>query len=37
MTAVGDTPEQAMRLYDRARELLLAEARAAGQERTLPD
>ncbi|MGC5221129.1 peptide ligase PGM1-related protein [Micromonospora sp. DT81.3] len=37
MTAVGDTPEQAVRLYDRARELLLAEARAAGQERALPD
>ena len=37
MTAVGDTPEQAMQLYDRAREVLLAEARAAGRESALPD
>jgi len=37
MTAVGDTPEQAMQLYDRARELLLSEARAASRESALPD
>ena len=29
MTAVGDTPEQAMELYDRASRVLLEEARAA--------
>ncbi len=36
MTAVGDTPAQAMELYDLARQVLLDEARAARQERTLP-
>ncbi len=37
MTAVGDTPEQAMELYERAQRVLLDEARAAGQELPLPD
>jgi hypothetical protein len=37
MTAVGDTPAQAMALYDRARDVLLDEARAAGGEIPLPD
>jgi hypothetical protein len=37
MTAVGDAPDEAMQLYDRARGLLLAEARAASEECTLPD
>ena len=36
MTAVGDTPEASMGLYDRSRLLLLDEARAAGQENPLP-
>jgi hypothetical protein len=36
MTAVGDTPEQAMALYERAQDILLAEAAAARQERALP-
>ncbi|MEZ0448557.1 peptide ligase PGM1-related protein [Cellulomonas sp. ICMP 17802] len=36
LTAVGDTPEQAMELYERAQEVLLAEAVAAGRARTLP-
>jgi hypothetical protein len=36
MTAVGDTAEQAMKLYERARRVLLDEARAAGQELPLP-
>jgi PGM1 C-terminal domain len=36
MTAVGDTPEQAMALYDRAERILLAEAVSARQESTLP-
>ena len=36
MTAVGDTPAQAMELYDRAQRVLLDEARAAGQQRPLP-
>ncbi len=36
MTAVGDTPEQAMQLYDRARKVLLDEARDAGREGVLP-
>lgn len=37
MTAVGDTPEQAMELYNRARRVLFDEARAGGKERTLPE
>ena len=37
MTAVGDTAEQAMALYDQARDVLLDEARAAGREIALPD
>ncbi|GAA3202552.1 peptide ligase PGM1-related protein [Microbacterium terregens] len=36
MTAVGDTPEQAMDMYRRADDVLLDEARAAGRERALP-
>jgi hypothetical protein len=36
MTAVGDTPEQAMALYERAQRILLAEAVSARQESTLP-
>ncbi|MET0787901.1 MAG: peptide ligase PGM1-related protein [Cellulomonas sp.] len=36
LTAVGDTPEQAMDLYRRAQEVLLAEATAAGRARALP-
>jgi hypothetical protein len=36
MTAVGDTPEQAMQLYERAERVLMEEARAAGQELLLP-
>jgi hypothetical protein len=36
MTAVGNTPEQAMALYDRAREHLLAEAADARREGRLP-
>ena len=36
MTAVGDTAEQAMELYERAQRVLLDEARAAGQELPLP-
>jgi len=36
MTAVGDTPEQAMAIYDRAQRILLAEAVAARQESALP-
>ena len=36
MTAVGDTPAAAMELYERGRQVLLDEARAAGQERPLP-
>ena len=37
MTAVGDSREQAMELYDRARERLLAEAADARLENRLPD
>ncbi len=37
MTAVGDSAEQAMQLYERARRLLLDEAVAAMQENRLPD
>ena len=37
MTAVGDTPEQAMELYERARRVLFDEAGLAGTERALPD
>ncbi|GAA1975450.1 peptide ligase PGM1-related protein [Microbacterium pumilum] len=37
MTAVGDTPEQAMQLYARAREALLEEAHVAARESALPD
>lgn len=37
MTAVGDTPERAMELYERAGEVLLDEARQARAEHTLPD
>jgi hypothetical protein len=36
MTAVGDTPEQAMTLYDRAQRILLADAVAARQQGRLP-
>jgi len=36
MTAVGDTPAAAMELYERGQQVLLDEARAAGQERPLP-
>ena len=36
MTAVGDSAGQAMKLYDRARERLLAEAADARRERRLP-
>ncbi|WP_456846401.1 peptide ligase PGM1-related protein, partial [Cellulomonas sp. P5_C6] len=36
LTAVGDTPEQAMDLYARAEEVLLGEAAAAGRARALP-
>jgi hypothetical protein len=36
MTAVGDTAEQAMELYERAQRVLLEEARVAGQELPLP-
>lgn len=36
MTAVGDGPGDAMELYERARRVLLEEARAAGQELPLP-
>ncbi len=37
MTAVGDTPEQAMELYERARRVLLDEARLAGTPAPLPE
>jgi len=37
MTAVGDTPEQAMELYDRASRVLFEEARAGGVASTLPE
>lgn len=37
MTAVGDTPEQAMEIYDRARRVLFDEARAGGTGSPLPD
>jgi hypothetical protein len=37
MTAVGDTAEQAAELYQRARQVLLEEARAARQEARLPE
>ena len=36
MTAVGDTAEQAMAVYERAQSILLAEAGAAHQELSLP-
>jgi hypothetical protein len=36
MTAVADTVEQAMELYDRARRVLLEEAAAAGEPAELP-
>jgi PGM1 C-terminal domain len=36
MTAVGNTPEHAMTLYDQAAARLLAEAAAAGEEHRLP-
>jgi hypothetical protein len=36
MTAVGDTPEQAMAIYDRAERILLEEAAAAREESVLP-
>jgi len=36
MTAVGDTPEQAMAIYDRAQRILLAEAVSARRESALP-
>jgi hypothetical protein len=36
MTAVGDTPDQAMEVYDRAHRILLAEAAAARKEGSLP-
>ncbi|HYI51265.1 MAG TPA: peptide ligase PGM1-related protein [Microbacterium sp.] len=37
MTAVGDTPEQAMELYERGERVLMGEARAAGRELPLPE
>lgn len=37
MTAVGDTPEQAMELYRRAGRVLVDEARAGGRESPLPE
>ncbi len=37
LTAVGDTAEQAMAVYDRAQRILLAEAAAARQESSLPE
>ncbi|MFC5788506.1 hypothetical protein EDM22_03465 [Agromyces tardus] len=37
MTAVGDTPEQAMELYERAGRVLVDEARAAGRPNPLPE
>lgn len=37
MTAVGDTPERAMQIYDRAGRVLLREADRARREPTLPD
>jgi hypothetical protein len=36
MTAVGDSPEQAMTLYDQARDRLLEEAAGARRESRLP-
>ena len=36
MTAVGDTPEAAMELYERGQHVLLDEARAAAREQRLP-
>ncbi len=36
MTAVGDSPGEAMQLYERAQRVLLDEARVAGQELPLP-
>jgi hypothetical protein len=36
MTAVGDTPQEAMRLYDQAKRVLLDEARAGRRQRPLP-
>jgi hypothetical protein len=37
MTAVGDSADQAMHLYEQAQEILLREAHLAGLERNLPD
>jgi hypothetical protein len=37
MTAVGDTAQQADELYQRARQVLLEEARAASREGRLPE
>lgn len=37
MTAVGDTSEHAMQLFDEAKEVLLEEARAGGRAGPLPD
>jgi hypothetical protein len=36
MTTVGETPEQAMAIYERAQRILLDEARDARQEGRLP-
>jgi PGM1 C-terminal domain len=37
LTAVGDTPAEAMALYQRAQAVLMDEARAAGREQALPE
>jgi hypothetical protein len=36
MTAVGESPDEAMRIYDEAKQVLLSEAAMAMQEGTLP-
>lgn len=36
MTAVGDTPQQAMELYERTQQMLLGEAATARREFALP-
>ena len=36
LTAVGDSPQGAMRIYEEARQVLLAEAASARQESRLP-
>ena len=37
VTAVGEFPQEAMRIYEEARQVLLAEAAAAREESRLPE